>query len=104
MCDTKPSERSRCGSGGCVTCPFSSNEHAEQAQNYGCLPTPFEIIQMKVKSGHNWACHENEKVLCGGFASFIKTERPDLDIQEGKLISYDTWYREGEEAAMLKAK
>ena len=54
MCDTKPSERSRCGSGGCVTCPFSSNEHAEQAQNYGCLPTPFEIIQMTVKSGHNW--------------------------------------------------
>lgn len=102
MSDNEKIERSSCGSGGCVTCPFSCNEHAEQAQNYGCLPSPFQIIEMKRKSGHNWACHSNENVLCGGFAKFIKDECPDLDIHTGNLISYETWYHQGEEAAIEK--
>lgn len=103
MCQNEKIERSDCGSGGCVTCPFSCNAEAEQVQNYGCLPTPFNIIDMKAKSGHNWSCHHDANVLCGGFASFIKTERPDLDIHKGNLISYETWYHKGEEAAIIEA-
>lgn len=89
-------ERSYCGSGGCMSCPFAHSDEAEMAQNYGCLPTPQQIVEMKEKSGHNWACHSDETVLCGGFAKYIKRNRPDLNINEGQLISYETWDHEGE--------
>lgn len=96
-------ERSACGSGGCVSCPFSYNDEADQAQNYGCLPTRWDIIKMKEKSGHNWACHYDETVLCGGFARHVIEERADLDIKEGSLISYNDWVNEGEMTAIVKA-
>lgn len=94
-------ERSDCGSGGCVTCPFSFNEHSEQAQNYGCLPDKNEIIKMKESSGHNWSCHHDGDILCGGFARHLIEERPDLDIEEGGLLLYEEWYKEGETAAII---
>ncbi|WP_342490426.1 hypothetical protein [Bacillus sp. FSL R5-0443] len=96
-------ERSYCGSGGCISCPFSHSEEAEMAQNYGCLPTPQQIVEMKEKSGHNWACHSDETVLCGGFAKYIKRNRPDLNINEGQLIAYETWDHEGEAKAIQEA-
>lgn len=96
-------ERSYCGSGGCMSCPFSHSDEAEMAQNYGCLPTPKQIIEMKEKSGHNWACHSDATVLCGGFAKYIKRNRPDLNISEGQLISYETWVHEGESKAIQEA-
>lgn len=96
-------ERSYCGSGGCMSCPFSHSDEAEMAQNYGCLPTPKQIIEMKEKSGHNWACHSDETVLCGGFAKYIKRNRPDLNINKGQLISYETWCHEGEGKAIQEA-
>lgn len=96
-------ERSGCGSGGCVTCPFSYNDEANQAQNYGCLPTRYDIIEMKKKSGHNWACHYDETILCGGFARYLIDERSDLDVKEGGLISYDDWVQEGEMTAIVNA-
>ncbi|MGG3667164.1 hypothetical protein ABES74_09425 [Bacillus subtilis] len=96
-------ECSYCGSGGCMSCPFSHSDEAEMAQNYGCLPTPQQIVEMKEKSGHNWACHSDETVLCGGFAKYIKRNRPDLNINEGQLISYETWGHEGEDKAIQEA-
>jgi len=96
-------KRSPCGSGGCMTCPFSFNNEAEMVQNYGCLPEPLDIIRMKEKSGHNWACHGDETKMCGGYANWVKKHRPDLNLKVGNLISYDIWYREGEEEALRKA-
>lgn len=96
-------ERSTCGSGGCVTCPFSFNDLADQVQNYGCLPSAGDILKMKETTGHNWSCHGDASVLCGGYVKYIKTYRWDLDITKGGLISYETWYHEGEEAAISEA-
>lgn len=95
----------------CECCPFAFTDASEEVQNYGCLPTPYEIIQMKRKSGHNWSCHSNEKVICKGFVDHVKwinengyvNDLKDIDTSKGNLISYDTWYREGEEAAIKEA-
>jgi hypothetical protein len=96
-------ERSPCGSGGCMTCPFSYNDESEQIQNYGCLPDVPHIIKMKEESGHNWACHGDNTVLCGGFANHLKERRLDLDIKTGGLIDYEVWAQEGPEVAMERA-
>ncbi len=95
--------RSTCGSGGCQTCPFSHNEQAEQVANYGCLPSAADILRMKELSGHNWACHADESVMCGGFARYVTAQRPDLDLKVGGLIAYTVWYHDGEDVALAHA-
>lgn len=102
-------ERSQCGSGGCITCPFSINGEAEQAQNYGCLPDSFEIIKMNKKYGVNWACHSDNQTICGGFAqSFVNGyyERFNEGLAFDKsapLVRYEDWYYLGEEASVALA-
>lgn len=91
----------------CTHCPFAFTDESEYVQELGCLPSPWDIIKMKRKSDHNWACHSNEKVICSGFVEFVK-EYPsykyaDLDMGVGGLISYESWYQEGEEEAIRKA-
>ncbi|WP_211338216.1 hypothetical protein [Brevibacillus gelatini] len=71
-------------------------------KTYGCLPSAYDIIQMKKKSGHNWACHGNESVMCGGFVQYVREYHPELDLSVGNLISYKTWYYEGEEVALIE--
>jgi hypothetical protein len=92
-----------CNFDGCITCPFAFTDESEEVQNYGCLPSAYDIIQMKKKSGHNWSCHGNESVMCGGFAQYVREYHPELDLSVGNLISYKTWYHEGEEAALIEA-
>lgn len=96
----------------CESCPFAFTDQSEMVQNYGCLPTPYEIVEMKRESGHNWACHSNEKKICSGFNEFIEYSRKspysvdkydDIDTSKGGLIPYEVWYNEGREAAMQKA-
>ncbi|UNA01634.1 DNA polymerase [Bacillus phage vB_BcgM] len=92
------------GTGGCITCPFAYTDDSEQAQNYGCLPTEYDIIKMKEDTGHNWACHYDDTVMCGGFITEVKRRRQDLDLTKGGLISYDTWYHKGQEEAIREAE
>lgn len=91
----------------CTHCPFAFTDKSEEVQNYGCLPTPWDVIEMKRKSGHNWSCHSNDKKICSGFVEFVKeypnNKYSDIDTSVGGLISYETWYHEGEEEAIRKA-
>jgi hypothetical protein len=76
----------------CETCPFNDglNEAATVAQNYGCLPTRHDIIDIKKTTGKNWACHGDETRICGGLAQAAK--EAGLDISVGPLIKYSNWY------------
>lgn len=87
--------------GTCVGCPFETTESSEQAQNYGCLPTPGDIIRMKRDTGHNWACHDDASKVCAGLCHEARDHQ--LDLSHGNLISYETWYQKGEEAAIEEA-
>ena len=81
----------------CTACPFSTSEEAEQTQNWGCLPSPFEILEMKRTADKNWPCHEDETRICAGFVS--RCRELGLDYKSGPLASYQRWYHEGAEAA-----
>lgn len=71
--DAALSEAMLNGCDGCLTCPFTIGEEAEQAQNYGCLPTNAEILQLALTSGKPWECHGEEGRICRGYASVAKT-------------------------------
>jgi hypothetical protein len=62
--------------GMCNSCPFNHTEESEMVQNYGCLRSKKEILQLKDETGHNWACHTNNKRVCDG----LKKER---DVSSG---------------------
>ena len=87
----------------CSACPFAFTDRSEEVQNYGCLPSPFEILKIKSESGHNWSCHDNPNKLCAGYANHIAKYRTDLNIKQGNLINYEIWYRQGEAAAIAQA-
>ena len=54
-------------------CPFSFTEQSEYVQNLGCLPTPYEIRNMRVVHGKTWACHENPSKPCTGAINWLKS-------------------------------
>lgn len=87
----------------CEACPFAFSDRSEQAQNYGCLPSPAEILRMKKSSNQNWGCHEDSSRVCAGFAAHVKKYNPELNVRQGGIIRYETWYKQGEEQAMQEA-
>lgn len=90
----------------CSACPFAGSDESENVQNLGCLPSGYDILQMKRRSGHNWACHESKDgalKLCAGMAQTVHELDLPLDVKVGGLISYSTWFHQGEEAALAEA-
>jgi hypothetical protein len=52
----------------CRDCPCQKyvSEWTQQGQDYGCLPTRREILKEYDEHHRIWACHANEKRVCGG--------------------------------------
>lgn len=79
-----------CSTIGC--CPFSFTEKSEQIQNYGCLPSPMEIINMRVIHGKSWACHSNPNKPCLGAINYLKEKQLPFTVIDNKLITEsDNW-------------
>lgn len=83
----------------CEACPFAMTEHSEQAQNYGCLPSPYQIFQLMRKHNSNWSCHEKDGKLCSGYVAVCRDNNVEF---KGKPMFYsETWLRTGEEITVL---
>ena len=94
MCDeNSPSHCSTRGS-----CPFSNTLESDRAQGYGCLPTQFDIVEMRVNHGRTWACHSDETKPCKGALTHMREKgiectviNPVLVTENedwGKLVTY----------------
>lgn len=73
--------------GKCEGCPFNEGmtEEAERIQNYGCLPSAYDILKARKDKNKIWLCHSNEALICAGLAEQEK-------IFSGELISPTRWY------------
>jgi hypothetical protein len=70
----------------CLTCPFNdgNTEAASIVQNYGCLPTKFEILRMKDNENKEWRCHDDLSLICGGLAA-------EREVGDGIYADEKTW-------------
>jgi hypothetical protein len=74
----------------CIACPFrdGENEEATQAQNYACLPTAFEMLELFDKQGLATSCHNSKTKPCRGLAR-------ERCVQGAEVKAYEDWYRNG---------
>lgn len=80
-----------CSSNG--ACPFSFSDSSEMAQGYGCLPSPYDIVQMRQKHGKTWACHDNPNKPCLGALLYMAEKGLEYKVLDKKLITEsDNWH------------
>ena len=73
-------------------CPFAFTEESERAQNYGCLPAPIDIVEMRVKHGKTWACHAAHSKPCKGALKFMRERQIECKVIDTDLVTdEDDW-------------
>lgn len=74
------------------SCPFAHTTQSDEVQNFGCLPTPYEIIDMRVNHGKTWACHSNPKKPCLGGLRHLRDHGLPYRVLDPNLVSeQDPW-------------
>ena len=70
--------------------PFSFTDESEQIQNYGCLPSPMDIINMRQNYGKTWACHCNPTKPCLGAINWQKEKGLEYKVIDSHLVTDDS--------------
>lgn len=84
----------------CETCPFNDglNEAATQAQNWGCLPDKFAMVDKFDTEGIAFSCHSTPHKACRGLTRVRPTAK------QAPVLDYEDWYHgskpAGQEAAV----
>jgi len=74
-------------------CPFAFTEESEKIQNYGCLPTPMEIVHMRQSHGKTWACHSDNTKPCMGALRFQRKLGMCAAVVDSDLITEESnWH------------
>lgn len=84
-----PKDRVVCSSVG--SCPGAASHSSEYVQSMGCLPSLYDIVQMKVKHGKTWACHSDYTKPCIGAMRELKRRNLPHKPSKELLTLEDPW-------------
>jgi hypothetical protein len=75
-------------------CPFACTDISDIIQNYGCLPEPLDIVNMRVTYGKTWACHANPTKPCLGALKWLDANGYPYQILDTNLVTEDSdWHQ-----------
>lgn len=74
-----------------TSCPFACTEESEVIQNLGCLPSPTNILAMRVLFGKTWACHSDNSKPCVGAIKSLQALGHDYKVIDKTLITEETF-------------
>lgn len=77
-----------------TACPFAFTSESEWVQNVGCLPTPYDIISMRVTHGKTWACHDEPTKPCVGVIRFLNAHSLPSSVVDPELVTESTVWSE----------
>lgn len=69
------------------SCPFACSEASDIAQNYGCLPTAYDITIMRLQYGKTWACHSDTSRPCQGAVQHLSRNGENALVIDPQLIT-----------------
>lgn len=78
----------------CVACPFAFTEESDRVQNYGCLPTPHEIMSMRIDFGKTWACHQDDTIPCVGAIQMLRERGYPYKVIDPELLTEQSPWNE----------
>lgn len=72
----------------CIACPFNDGltDEATQGQNYGCLPSPTDMLKLWDEQQIALSCHGKQDIACRGLAA-------TRNVTNGEILAYGKWYR-----------
>ena len=69
--------------------PFADSTESMIAENSDCLPTQYDIIEMRVKHGKTWACHSDESKPCKGALRAMRERGIECTVIDPELVTLD---------------
>lgn len=74
-----------------TSCPAAFTDESEHVQGFGCLPSLWDIVQLRIKQNKTWECHSSPGKPCIGAIKYMKERQIECTVIEPLLTLKHDW-------------